>query len=34
VDDAADIAFGQARDSDVDGLIDEVDRRNRMNRGR
>ena len=27
VDDAADIAFGQARDSDADGLIDEVDRR-------
>jgi hypothetical protein len=30
VDDAADIAFGQARDSDVDGVIDEVDRRNRI----
>jgi hypothetical protein len=30
VDDAADIAFGQARDSDADGVIDEVDRRNRL----
>ena len=30
VDDAADIAFGQARDSDVDGVIDEVDRRFRI----
>ena len=30
VDDAADIAFGLARDSDFDGVIDEVDRRNRV----
>jgi hypothetical protein len=30
VDDAADIAFGQARDGDADGVIDEVDRRFRI----
>jgi hypothetical protein len=32
VDDAADIAFGQARDRDADGVIDEVDQRIRMRR--
>jgi hypothetical protein len=30
LDDAADIAFGQARDADADGLIDDVDRRIRI----